>query len=325
MILFIGIPSESPLALAIESAERQGAPYVVLNQRRAMFCEIALGVGANGPEGQLWLDGKLWPLEAFSGIYARMMDPHTLPESRPRGGLMPDTRALIRQAFKHEVLNDWLEIAPGRVINRPVAMASNVSKPYQAQLIMQCGFATPPTLITNDPELVRGFHARYGRLVYKSVSSVRSIVKELRIGVDDLERIRPLPTQFQAFIPGHNIRVHVVGEAVFATLVESDAIDYRYGGREGLETELKPEILPADIAQRCVALTAALGLAFAGIDLKRTPDGEWYCFEVNTSPGYSYFEEAAGQDISGALVRHLVDGAHVHHGVGDGADYRKSS
>jgi len=52
----------------------------------------------------------------------------------------------------------------------------------------------------------------------------------------------------------------------------------------------------------------ALSLALAGIDLKRTPDGAWYCFEANPSPAYSYYQEATGQPIADALVRLLDAG-----------------
>jgi D-alanine-D-alanine ligase-like ATP-grasp enzyme len=29
----------------------------------------------------------------------------------------------------------------------------------------------------------------------------------------------------------------------------------------------------------------------AGIDLRRTTDGRWVCFEVNPSPGFVYFDD----------------------------------
>ena len=61
-----------------------------------------------------------------------------------------------------------------------------------------------------------------------------------------------------------------------------------------------------EVAERCVALTADLGLEFAGIDLKITPDGEVYCFEVNPSPAYTYFSGQTKQPIPEALARHLV-------------------
>jgi hypothetical protein len=39
------------------------------------------------------------------------------------------------------------------------------------------------------------------------------------------------------------------------------------------------------LADRCRKLAAGLQLPFAGIDLRRTPEDEWVCFEVNPSPG----------------------------------------
>jgi len=55
-------------------------------------------------------------------------------------------------------------------------------------------------------------------------------------------------------------------------------------------------------------MTAAMGLAFAGIDLRLTPDGDWYCFEVNPSPGFSYFQFESGQPIDEAVARLLAGG-----------------
>ena len=61
--------------------------------------------------------------------------------------------------------------------------------------------------------------------------AVRSIVREFRPEDESrLGMLAHLPTQFQAFIEGTNIRVHVVGNEVFATEIECDAVDYRYGG-----------------------------------------------------------------------------------------------
>ena len=306
MILFAGVPSERPLALAIASAERQGLPHVVMNQRRWRFCDLEISVTGGRARGALWLDERRWPLEAFSGIYCRSVDPAAAPENHPRAGAGADARQLARSAFFYALWNDWLEIAPGRVVNRPGAMASNVSKPYQAQLIAACGFLTPPTLVASDPEAVQDFHERHGRIVYKSVSSVRSIVKEWRPGQGGLERLRALPTQFQAYIGGMNVRVHVIGGEAFATAIQSQCVDYRYAARDGATAELSAYELPEDVAQKCCALTARLGLSFSGIDLKRSDEGAWYCFEVNTSPGYSYFQEETGQPISDALVAYLA-------------------
>jgi len=53
-------------------------------------------------------------------------------------------------------------------------------------------------------------------------------------------------------------------------------------------------------------LAAGLGLPVAGIDLRRTPSGRWYCFEVNPSPGFSYYEHATGQPLALSIARLLM-------------------
>src|SRR5262249_17995160 len=95
--------------------------------------------------------------------------------------------------------------------------------------IRTVGFDVPETLVTNDPGLVRDFVADHGRVIYKSISGARSIVAE----VDDdalarLDDVRWCPVQFQAYVEGVDVRVHVVGRRVFSTRVASDAADYRY-------------------------------------------------------------------------------------------------
>lgn len=306
MLLFAGIPSEPPLALAIAAAASSQIPFAVFNQRRSKYTDLTIDARGTEPCGQIWLDEKAWELSDFTGIYARTVDPSTLPENRPRRVVGPAPYDVAKSAFLNEAFNDWLEVSPSRVANRPGAMSSNSSKPYQCQLILRHGFRIPPTLVTNDPEQVIAFRARHRRIVYKSTSAVRSIVREwLPDQPSNLARLRLLPTQFQAFVAGKNVRVHVVGTEVFATEISCEVVDYRYAGREGVETSMTPIVLPPSIAQKCVSMTESFGLTFAGIDLKRTNDDEWFCFEVNTSPGFSYFQEQTGQPIAQALVSHL--------------------
>jgi glutathione synthase/RimK-type ligase-like ATP-grasp enzyme len=193
------------------------------------------------------------------------------------------------------------------VANRVSFTLSNFSKPYQMQTIRAAGFAVPDTLVTNDPDAVRRFRARHRKVIYKSASSVRSIVRLLDdAALRKLDAIRTLPTQFQAFIGGDNVRVHVVGTRTFAARIVSDAVDYRYAGRDGLDVDMIPFDLPDDVAGRCIDLARRLGLPFCGIDFKVSPGGEYVCFEVNPSPAYSYYQEVTGAPISDALVRYLA-------------------
>jgi glutathione synthase/RimK-type ligase-like ATP-grasp enzyme len=240
-----------------------------------------------------------------TGVYLRFMDDRELPEL---DGEPPESLARKSSRAFHDLFGQWADVAPARVVNRYVAMGSNFSKPYQSQLIRVHGFEVPETFVTNDPELVRSFYAKHGPLIYKSISGERSIVALLDEGDGErLERIRWCPVQFQVFLGGPNLRVHTVGEEVFATIVESDAIDYRYASRQtGNGASFAPYELDDELAERCVGLAAALGLEVAGLDLKLPRDGPAVCLEVNPSPVFSYYEQNAGQPIADAVARLLA-------------------
>jgi hypothetical protein len=297
-VLMYGRGDDPPLAKAAEAARRAGVHHVVIDQRDVHRHRLRLEVGGDGPAGEIRIDGQPIPLDAAHGVYARPLD---LP------GGWPDELGARRAHAFHQAFVEWLDLAPGLVLNRPTAMESNTSKPLQAQLIADAGFAVPATLVTSDPAEVRRFWAAHGRVVFKSISGVRSVVHELdRAFAARLAAVRTLPTQFQAYVPGIDVRVHVVGTRTFATAVTSDTIDYRYAGPGN--AALEPTDLPPDVHDRCVRLASTLGLPLCGIDLRRGPDGGWVCFEVNPMPAYSYYEWHTGQPISDAIVALLAAG-----------------
>jgi glutathione synthase/RimK-type ligase-like ATP-grasp enzyme len=294
MILFFGRHDDTPMARAVEVAVELGVPHVLLDQTQLAYDEAVIHLGSTGLDGWFSVGGQRIPLQTVTAVYSR---PLALPVERQ--GELASIRA---QAF-NDMMVEWLDVAPCLVINRPEAMDSNASKPYQSQWIARAGFAIPETLITNDPQEVLAFQHQHGRVIYKSLSGVRSIVRELdSTARERLEQIRHLPTQFQAWVPGTDVRVHVVGLRTFAAAVTSEAIDYRYAQRDSLNATLQATTLPEDVADRCIALAAMLKLPLCGIDLRRTPDGSYVCFEVNPMPAYSYYEVETGQPISYALV-----------------------
>lgn len=305
MILLCGIASETPLRLLCEALNEIHEPYVLFHQRDFERASAEFEVADSGIRGELTIGPNHHRLEDFKSVYTRLMDDRALPELAREP---PDS--LLRRHCRglHDTLARWMEIAPARVVNRAAPQASNFSKPYQAQLIQQQGFLVPETLITSDPEAVKEFHRRHGEIIYKSISSIRSIVHTLKLeDYERLERLRWCPTQFQAFVPGTNLRVHTIGNRVFPVAIRSEATDYRYSAREtGNAAELCEAELTSELAERCCRLSAALGLDFAGIDLKITPTHEVYCFEVNPSPAFSYYELSTGQPISAALARYLA-------------------
>jgi len=305
MILLAGIRSETPLAMVAEALTALGRPFVLFHQRDFDETDCAFAIDRGRLTGRLVTGGRTQRLEEITGAYMRLMDDRHLPEL---GGLAEDYPRRHACRRLHEALTRWAEIAPARVVNRVAPMGSNFSKAYQAQLIVRAGFSTPETLVTSDPEAARAFRRRHGRVVYKSISGLRSIVREMTEADEArLERIRWCPTQFQARVPGRDVRVHVIGCDVFATAIDSTGTDYRYAEREeGGETRLTAVELDERLAERCRTLAAALGLDFAGIDLRLPETGAPVCFEVNPCPAYSYYEANTGQPIAAALASYLA-------------------
>ena len=260
-----------------------------------------------------WVDGRPcgsistndWRIEfdELSGVYFRNVD---LSESEEegekadgKGQAYPETDARLAA-----VLNNL----PCNVLNRPAATYSNRSKPYQALLIRRFGFKIPKTLVTNDPDAVASFFVECDeKLVFKSISGVRSTVRRMtKEDFGRLELLENCPAQFQEYVAGDNIRVHIIGERLFAVRIQCDAVDYRYAGEEGYALTMVPAVLPEDIAANCIRLTQELELVLSGIDLKETPSGECYCFEVNTSPAFLFYESPRRPVIADALAEFLT-------------------
>ena len=307
MILLCGISSEPSLGMVIDEVRELGAAHVVFHQRD--FAKTRMEFQIEGDTVNGWMEhcGEVYRLEDFTAVYTRLMDHRLLPEVENEPAESP---LRFHAGALHDTLMRWYELMPGLVLNRIGEIGVNYSKPYQAQLIRDQGFAVPDTLVTNDPEAVRTFREQHGRIIYKSVSYIRSIVKTLEdTDLDRLGSIRACPTQFQKYIEGTNVRVHTVGEIAIATAITAGATDYRYAYLEGEEEKLDATELPEDVSKRCIALSQALRLGFAGIDLKITPAGEIYCLEVNPCPAFSYYQLHTGQPIAAAVAAYLAGAA----------------
>ncbi|MFE2550188.1 RimK family alpha-L-glutamate ligase [Streptomyces sp. NPDC059355] len=180
----------------------------------------------------------------------------------------------------------------------------------QAQLIARHGFYSPAALVSDDdPDEVLGFVDLHRGAVYKSAGGIRSLVTAFEPVRDTsrLERLRWCPVQFQERLAGPDVRVHVVGDRTFAVRVDSTAVDYRYArAQAGVDARLHAHRLDDDIAERRVALAADPGLPFAGVDLELLPDGRIACFEVNPSPGFSWYESETDLPIAAAVADRLL-------------------
>jgi len=289
------------MAMALAALERAGAEFHFLDHSKIFSAEIECAFGGGMPSRCTVNDGSSTiDLAGVGAAYVRgfnLLD-HEETQDRAR-----DDPLALRVAYFEMQLLAWLDASEALVVNKAEPSATNGSKPYQLTVIRKAGLGIPETFISNDAAAVGKFLSDNPDSIFKSISGVRSIVRR----VSDLHRgfledVNWCPTLFQRVVPGTNYRVHVVNDQVFAARINSSELDYRYG-----QTTMAAEELPDQVAQKCIRLSSMLGLPFTGIDLMRTPDDEWYCFEVNPSPAYSYFEKGSGLPIAASLAGFLMD------------------
>lgn len=289
MILLYGEPDDPPLMAVARQLAVAGVKYHSVRDLQQLTVSVSDCVA-----GQLICDNRSISLEKVTGVYLR--PPKRTPPHEPFKGVQNVIAGFLA----------WTEVTPARVVNRYSAMAVNTSKPYQLGFIAKSGFAIPDTIVTTTPDKVLHFWRQHGQIVYKSVSGIRSRVE--RFNESHLARLGSViacPTQFQRWIDGVDVRVHVVGPDTYATEVAGETDDYRFP-RGRRPPRMRTKELPPHVARRCTELAASMNLAVAGIDLRVDPGGCWYCFEVNPSPAFTYYSEETEQPIAAAIARLLA-------------------
>ena len=179
------------------------------------------------------------------------------PADRQRRVRRPPVRAVVSD--RHELWH-WLATTPALVVNRPAPSASNATKPAQMRVASDCGCLVPESLLTNHAQAALAFASRCGQVIYSGAGGSHTVTGLLDPA--DSRRLAHLatcPTYLQRYIAGSNVRVHVASDAVFAVKVDSDAVDYRRHAHD-----LRPTRIPETVADRCRAVTRALGLLLAG-------------------------------------------------------------
>lgn len=303
MILLWGLMEDSTFRSVYECLKQCNADVTFVNHASIRHTRIEFRSHPE-PSYLLQCDDLTCALDNVSSAYLRPYD-HKLYDGA--AGTVAAPNSIQSPDFVHHLLMNWAEHSPAMIVNRPSAEATNQSKPYQSTFIKASAFRVPDSLISNDRSQILQFCAQHREVIYKSISSVRSVVKLLDFSaMDEIGEMGPV--FFQQRVMGRNVRVHVIGDQTVACAIDSEGTDYRYA-----PSQIEPFDLPDDIAKRCVALSRRLGLVLAGIDLIRTPQGEYYCLEANPSPAFSCFEIAPNPLIAQLVAERLL--------IADGANF----
>lgn len=184
-------------------------------------------------------------------------------------------------------------------------------KPFQIAMMNAAGCQMPATLVSNDPVQAEQFIRAHGDCIIKPAAggSLTLAANEL-LATGQLDQLRQAPAIIQQRIYGTDLRVIVIDDKVCSVAsidVPENTIDFRgdpdYEQGRASYSNVR---LPEAIAAQCVAAVRKLGLRYSGIDIKQTPDNQYYFLECNSGPMYLDIEHKLQHTITEALCLALL-------------------
>ncbi len=211
-----------------------------------------------------------------------------------------DRRLAASAAAWTAALVGWLLANPSvRTPNRSMWSSVN-SKPAALVLAHQVGLRTPATVVTNDRAAAGAFLDGRDKIA-KPVAG-GGLTRSLDDAIAMASRSDgpcAAPALIQERLAAPEVRVYVIGDRTFAFEVRSPHLDYRASD----DTEVVAlDATPDEVAAPLVRVAAAMGLEFCAADFKTACDGALCFLELDTSPMFARFDQAAGGRLCDALV-----------------------
>lgn len=208
------------------------------------------------------------------------------------------------------------------------------SKPLQLVEAAKAGLATPLSLVANDAEAIEAFAAENQDLAVKRVSHpfpqihlplAESFLYTRRVAAAELSGAalagaHVAPLHLQEYVEkATEARAFVIGDEVRATEIHSQEAaetkdDWRkYPLRqEGDQAvvdrdrwKCSPLTLPSDVANQLRTVARRLHMAYAAIDLIRTPRGRFVFLEANANGAWAFAEDHGNLPLVDLFVRLL--------------------
>lgn len=303
-------------------ARRGGFPLRLDSDRFPAHCRLTTRVGAEGVSVRMRTRGIELPVESIVSVWMRRIFDPPRPGSADGADGTDGTDGIDDAQASHCVresraaLDGFLSALAGATwLDPPNQVRRAENKLLQLRLARDAGLRVPQTVVTNDPDEVRGlWDACRGRMIAKMLTpAARSMAGGPAVyttaltaaDLDDLDGLALSPMVFQERIDKlRELRVVYVGGRCFVGSLAADRDDWR-AQPAGPASPWQIDALPDDVAGGLHALMRALGLGFGAADFLRARDGGYVFLEVNPVGEWGMLERDLGLPIADAIAEEL--------------------
>lgn len=304
MILVVSYPGEEHTDAVCERLAAVGESVYRVDLadfpgRRTLACDWS---GQQAPSLCLLGDEPI-DLATVDAVWWRRVRPFEVDPS-----VGPDDRRRFAASETDQAVLGMLDSIDAPWINPRGADDAAHRKPLQWTHAAALGLLLPATCVTTSPEAARAFcdaHRGGGGVVFKPfLASIEDWRETRLVEAQDLARldlVRLAPVIFQRCIQGVDLRVTVIGDAIFAAEIDARDSDYPTDMRMVIgQAKMRAVELPGALAERLRALMRRLGLVYGAIDLKQDARGDYYFLEVNPAGQWMFVESRTGLPITQA-------------------------
>jgi glutathione synthase/RimK-type ligase-like ATP-grasp enzyme len=225
------------------------------------------------------------------------------------------------QTHREFAYNEWRTALYGMWQSTDCLWVNDISKdqsaenkPYQLTVAKRTGLLVPETLITNNSsEAVNFWTQHQGKVVFKTFSATDRAWRETRPLTQEtlslISTVHYAPVIFQEYIgPALDVRITIIGDEIFAAETRTNEGEYQYDWRMSIASSWKEHDLPGEVKDLLLKYMKGLGLEYGSIDMRLTPDGQYYFLEINTAGQFLFIEYEVRLPISDAIAKHLARG-----------------
>lgn len=298
MILIIGSKEEAHSKHVYDALLSKGFEAEYFDSRKYPD-DIALGFAPNSKDGFIKIDSKIIPLKDIQGVYWRWFYGYNsvnIEDSYTAKIVLRERISALNSLFMSLECN-W--------VNSLKAIELHRTKIHQLDIMAKNGIRIPKTLVTNDADALVEFWENNGRnVIFKPVlgGAYTKKLTEKDLAKDKLETLKTCPVQLQECIDGVDIRVYAIGDKIFPAEIQAKTIDFRADDNPNH----MPVQLPGNIENDCKKVLDILELAYSGIDIRKSNEGEYVFIEANPAPMFIYFEKVTKYPITESLIELLA-------------------